>query len=62
MRIAWTYIAFALLALASAAAIVNGESAKVELRFAETATAAGAASGALGWLTAAGEPVMPSTP
>jgi len=52
MRVAWTYAAIGSLAIASAAAIVGGESAKAELRFTEAATTAIATSDALGWLTA----------
>lgn len=60
MRIAWTYIAIGFLTLASAAVIVGGEPAKAELRFAESATTAVAASDALGWLTADATPARSS--
>jgi len=61
MRVAWTYAAIGSLAIASAAAIVGGESAKAELRFTEAAIAAVVTADTPGWLSADATLAVPRT-
>jgi hypothetical protein len=50
MNTTWSFILAGAVALASAAGIVGGETAKSELRFAEAATSMSAGPGVFAWL------------